>query len=109
RQLEQASDALPVEIIFVPVDVVQEPLEALFGGPWDDLSDGIAVLVGVLGEQPREVTFEGLRSLAPVEVDSEGGEELGKFGHRGPRGVRKSGSSHALNYEFDPPVVQLTK
>jgi hypothetical protein len=65
----RSSSSQPIEVVLVPVDVVGESLEALFGGPWDDLSDGIAVLVGVLSEQIGEVTFEGLRSLTPVKVD----------------------------------------
>ena len=84
-------------------------LESLLGGARDDLGEGIAVLVGVLGEQSGEVAFQRLATLAPPEMDTERFEELGQFGHRSPRGVRNSGGSHALNYEFDSSAVQLTK
>ena len=79
-QREHPLDALAVEVVLVPGHGGQQPLEALLGGAGDDLGDGVAVLVGVLGEQPGEVAFEGLRPLAPLEVDAEGGEELGQFG-----------------------------
>ena len=75
----------------------QEALESLLGGAGDDLGDGVAVLVGVLGEQPGEVAFQGLGSLAPLEVDAEGGEELGQFGQRSAGDVWDSLGSHALS------------
>ena len=37
-----------VEVLLVPVDAGQEPLESLLGGAGDDLGDGVAVLVGML-------------------------------------------------------------
>jgi hypothetical protein len=79
-QFEQAPDPLAVEVVLVPVDAGQESLEALLGGARDDLGEGVAVLVGVLGEQTGEVAFEGLGSLTPPEVDAEGSEELGELG-----------------------------
>jgi len=93
-QPEHVLDALTVEVILVPVDRRQEALEALLGGAGDDMSESVAVLVGMLGEQSGEVAFEGLGSLAPLEVDAEGGEELGQFGQRGAGSVRDSGSLH---------------
>src|SRR5271166_519220 len=95
-QAEHALDALPVEVVLVPVDGRQKALEALLGGPRDDLGDGVAVLVGVLGEQPGEVALQCLGSLAPVEVDTEGGEELGQLGQWSARGVWDSSRFHAL-------------
>ena len=89
-------DALPVEVVLVPVDGRQKALEALLGGPRYDLGDRVAVLVGVLGEQPGEVAFQCLGSLAPVEVDTEGGEELGQLGQWSARGVWDSSRFHAL-------------
>src|SRR5208337_4058885 len=71
-------------------------LETLLGGPRYDLGDGVAVLVGVLGEQPGEVALQCLGSLAPVEVDTEGGEELGQLGQWSTRGVWDSSRFHAL-------------
>jgi hypothetical protein len=95
-QAEHVLDALPVEVVLVPVDGRQKALEALLGGPRYDLGDGVAVLVGVLGEQPGEVAFQCLGSLAPVEVDTEGGEELGQLGQWSARGVWDSSRFHAL-------------
>ena len=95
-QAEQVLDALPVEVVLVPVNGRQKALEALLGGPRDDLGDGVAVLVGVLGEQPSEVAFQCPGALAPVEVDTEGGEELGQLGQWSARGVWDSSRFHAL-------------
>jgi hypothetical protein len=72
-------------------------VESLLGGAGDDLGEGIAVLVGVLGEQPGEVAFQGLAALAPLEVDAERLEELGQFGERGAGDLRDSLGSHALS------------
>ena len=70
-ELEHRLDALAVEVLLVPVDAGHEPLESLLGGAGDDLGEGIAVLVGVLGEQSGEVAFQGLAALAPPEMDAE--------------------------------------
>ena len=52
-QGEHASDPLAVEVVFVPDHVGEQALEALLGGAGDDLGDGVAVLVGVLGRAGR--------------------------------------------------------
>ena len=96
-QAKQLLDVLPIEVILVPVDGRQEALEALLAGLWDDLGEGVAVLVGVRGEQPSEVAFQGLGPLAPVEVDPEGGEELGQLG-QGNRQGRVGFVSFSYNY-----------
>src|SRR5262249_569790 len=94
---EQGLDALAIEVLLIPVDGGQEPLEALLGGAGDDLGEGVAVLVGVLGEQPGEVAFQGLSALAPPEMDPERIEELGQLGHRCTGDLRDSLGSHALS------------
>ena len=60
----------------------EQALEALLGGAGDDLGDGVAVLVGVLGEQAGEVAFEAAGALAAGEVDAERFQELGQFRQR---------------------------
>ena len=102
-QAEQGLDPLAVEVLLVPVDGGQEPLESLLGGAGDDLGEGVAVLVGVLGEQPGEVAFQGLAALAPLEMDAEGFEELGQFGQRGAGHLRDSLGSHALSTNLREP------
>ena len=66
-ELPQDLDALAVEVILVPVDAGQESLESLLGGAGDDLGEGIAVLVGVLGEQSAEVAFQGPAALEVLQ------------------------------------------
>jgi hypothetical protein len=72
-------------------------LEGLLGGVGDNLGDGVAVLVGMLGEQSAEVTFQGLAALTPLKLDAERVEELGQFGQRGGGGMRYSSRFHALS------------
>jgi hypothetical protein len=81
----------------------------LLGGAGDDLGEGVTVLVRVLGEQAGEVAFEGLGSLAPLEVDAEGGEELSQFGQWGAGSVRDSDRLHALSTDQVRTRVQMTK
>jgi hypothetical protein len=90
-QGEQALDAPAVQVVLVPGHGGQEALEALLGGAGDDLREGVAVLVRVLGEQAGEVAFQGLGSFAPLEVDAERCEELGQSGQRGAGRVGDSG------------------
>jgi hypothetical protein len=100
-QPEQARDARAVEVVLVPGHGGEQALEALLGGAGDDLGEGVAVLVRVLGEQSGEVAFEGLRALAAREVDAEGGEELGQFGQRGAGGVRDPVRLHTRSTNQD--------
>ena len=85
-----------VEVVFVEGDAGQQVVQALLGGAGDDLGDGIAVLVGVLGQQPGEVAFQGLPPLGAAEVDMEGGEELVQLRQWSARGVWDSSRFHAL-------------
>jgi hypothetical protein len=47
---EHPLDALAVKVVLIPGHGGQQVLEALLGGAGDDLGDGVAVLVGVLGQ-----------------------------------------------------------
>ena len=105
---EQALDASAIEVVLVPVDGRQEALEALFGGARDDLGQSVAILVGVLGQQPGEVAFEALGSLAAVEVDTKGSEELREPGQWSARCVWDPGSFIPF-LRILPTKVQLTK
>ncbi len=78
-------------------------LVVLFGIYPGDLSDGVAVLVGVLGEQSGEVAFESLGSLAPLEVEAEGGRGTRPVRAEGCRGRVGFGSSSYPYYEFCDP------
>ena len=48
----------------------------------NDLGQGVAVLVGVLGEHPGEVALQGVSGLGAREVDVEGTKELVQSRHR---------------------------
>ena len=50
-QTEQGLDPLAVQVQLVAIDEGEKPLEALLAGAWDDLGEGVAILVGILGEQ----------------------------------------------------------
>ncbi|MDB5348857.1 MAG: hypothetical protein JWN86_104 [Planctomycetota bacterium] len=82
----------------------------LLGSVGDDFGDRVAVLIGMLGERSGEVTFEGLSPLAPLEVDGEGGEELGQFGQPARRSSRFVGmlmtNSPVIKAERQPPRPQ---
>jgi hypothetical protein len=43
-------------VVFVEGDVSKQVVQSLLAGFWDNLGEGIAVFVGVLGEQSGEVT-----------------------------------------------------
>jgi hypothetical protein len=103
RARRRSTRSLAVEVVLVPGHGGEQPLEALLGGAGDDLGDGVAVLVGVLGQEAGEVAFQGLRPLAPLEVDAGGGEELGQVGQRCAGGVRDSGGLHPLSTHRDGP------
>ena len=51
-KLHEGADALIVEVVVVEGDAGQQVVQALLAGVGDDLGDGIAVFVGVFGEQP---------------------------------------------------------
>jgi len=102
-QPEHDLDALAVEVVLVPVDGGEESLETLLGGSGDDLGDGVTVLVGMFGEQPGEIAFEGLSPLAPLELDAERREELGQFGQRSAGSVRNSVGVHDHSTDRNEP------
>ena len=68
----------------------QQVVQALLVGAGDDLGDGVAVLVGVLGQQAGQVAFQGLPPLGAAEVDVEGSQELVQLRQRRRRGMRFS-------------------
>jgi len=77
--LHEGADTLVVEVVFIEGDVGEQLVQPLLAGVGDDLGEGIAVFVGVFGEQSGEVTLEGLSPLGAAEVDMEGTEELVQF------------------------------
>ena len=79
---EHPLDALAVEVVLVPVHGGEQALKSLLGGAGNILGKGIAVLVGQFGQQPSQVTFQGVGPLAPGEMDPERIEERGQLGHR---------------------------
>ena len=103
RQGPQDLDALLVQVVFVPEHGREQSLEGLLRGARDDLGDGIAVLVRVFGEHPGEVAFQGAGGLAPLEVDVEGGQELGQFRQRLRRSVREADG--VLHTPLDPSLA----
>jgi hypothetical protein len=54
-QLQQGADTLIVEIVLVEGDVGKQVVQSLLAGIGEDLSERIAVFVGVFGEQSGEV------------------------------------------------------
>src|SRR5262249_44294623 len=60
------------------------------GSAGDDLGEGVAVLVGMLGQHPGEVAFQGVGGLGAGEVDVEGAQELVQRRHRLARRERYS-------------------
>jgi hypothetical protein len=106
RQSEETFDPLAVQVLLIPGHGGQQALETLLGGAGDDLGEGVAVRVGVLGEQAGEVAFQGGRPLAAGEVDTEGGEELGEFWQWGTGSVWDSGGLHNPFYEsYEPRFI----
>ena len=78
---------LPVEVRLVPLHVGEQPLQALFAGAGDGLGDGIAVLVGQLGEQPRRIALQGFRPFWPSEAHLEGPQKLFQLRQLGRTGM----------------------
>ncbi len=108
-QCGQALDPLTVEVLLVPGHGRQQALEPLLGGAGDDPGEGVAVLVGMLGEQAGEVASQGPRPLAAPEVDAEGGKEFGQLGQRDAGGVGDSGTLHTRSTSQASVLVHLTK
>src|SRR5205823_4336016 len=89
-QGQQILNALSVEVVLVPAHGREQSLEGLLGSAGDDLGEGVAVLVGMLGQHPREVTFQGVCGLGTGEVDVEGAQKLVQRRHRLARRERYS-------------------
>ena len=95
----QGVDALVVEVVFVEGDAGQQVVQALLVGAGDDLGEGVAVLVVVLGQQAGEVAFQGLPPLGAAEVDVERAQEFVQLRQGRGRGMRFSrGSLHTSLY-----------
>ena len=86
-QVPQILDALLVEIVVVPGHGREQALQGLFGGARDDSGNGVAVLVGMFGEHPGEVAFQGVGGLGTGEVDVEGTQKLVQCRHWRPAHV----------------------
>ena len=89
-QGEHPPDPLAVEVVFVPDHLGEQALEALLGGAGDDLGDGVAILVGLLGQEAGEVAFQSGGALAAGEVNVERFQELGQFRQRFRRCLQDS-------------------
>ena len=96
-QGEHPPDPLAVEVVLVPGHLGEQALEALLGGAGDDLGDGVAILVGLLGQQPGEVAFEGGGALAAGEVDAERLQEPASSGS-GVRAERGAFGSYSCPF-----------
>src|SRR5262249_3957199 len=97
-------DALAVEVVLVPGHGGEQPLQGLFGGAGDHLGEGVAVFVGVFGEQARQVTFQGMRPLRTGEMDVEWLQEAGPSWQRLRR--REGDASCSLHTWLDAPKPQ---
>ena len=105
-QGEHPPDPLAVEVVFVPDHLGEQALEALLGGAGDDLGDGVAVLVGLLGQQAGEVAFQGGGALAAGEVDVERFQELGQFRQRFRRCLQDSHDGVPPLFYAGTPIPQ---
>ena len=79
-QSEHLLDTLAVEVVLVPSRGGEQALELLFGGVGDARGDGIAVLVGQLGQQPSQVAVQGMSPFAAREMHMERLQERGQLG-----------------------------
>src|SRR5271166_4688634 len=79
-QSEHLLDTLAVELVLVPSRGGKQALELLFGGAGYARSDGIAVLVGQLGQQPSQVAIQGMSPFAAREMNMERLQERGQLG-----------------------------
>src|SRR6516164_567166 len=86
----QAGDALAVEGVFIPDHVGQQMIELLLVGFGHDLSQGLAVLVGMLTEQAGEILPQGLRTRPLGKMHAQRGQKLGQFWQRCSRCLRQS-------------------
>jgi hypothetical protein len=70
---------LAIEVLLVPQPVGEELLQPLLTGAWDRLGDGVAVLVGPRGEQPRPLSLQRFRALRASEAHLESARKLLQF------------------------------
>ena len=78
---------LPVQILLVPLHIGEELLQPLGIGPWHRLSDGIAILIGHLSEQPCGLTLQGVSALRPPKTHLEGPQKFASFRQLGRTGM----------------------
>ena len=90
RQGLQAGDPLAVEGVLVPDHIGQQMIELLLVGFGHDLSQGVAVLVGMLTEQAGEILPQGLRTRPLGKMHAQRGQKLCQFWQRRSRCLRQS-------------------
>src|SRR5262245_45124601 len=73
---------LSVEVLLIPQHISEEVLQPLRTGPWHRLGDGIAVLLGQLGEQPRRIALQRLPACRPPKAHLQRTQKLLKLRHR---------------------------
>jgi hypothetical protein len=94
RQPRQHLDPLPVEVRFIPGHAGQQVVQPLIGGAGDHPGQGLAVLVGMLGQQARDIPVQNPGAGGLRKVDPKGSQKLRQLRHRLPRRLGDSG--------FDP-------
>jgi hypothetical protein len=78
---------LPIEVRLIPWPVGEELLHPLRTGPRHGLGDGVAMLVGQLGEQPRRLALQGFAALRSPEAHLETGQKLRQLRQRRRTGL----------------------
>ena len=79
-QSEHLLDTLAVEVVLVPSRGGEQALELLFGGVGDARGNGIAVLVGQLGQQPSQVRSRACRPSLRVKCTWNGSRNAANSG-----------------------------
>src|SRR5271165_4887706 len=109
-QSEHLLDTLAVELVLVPSRGGKQALELLFGGAGYARSDGIAVLVGQLGQQPSQVAIQGMSPFAAREMNMERLQERGQLGQWLGGSLRNTnGGLHTPLYARTPKRQSSTR
>jgi hypothetical protein len=96
---------LPVAILLIPRHIREELLELLRTGAWRGLGDGVAILSGQLGEQPRHLTLQRLPAFRPPNADLERSQtrvqlrqprRTGRYVHRYPPFTIEDTTAHRI-------------